>query len=250
MRCRSLNLVLVIFFAFLAWGCKKQGASTEANEADKAVAQPEPIKPQVNTAAEASAWSSEEQDAGAKEGESDENPEDVFVVKLETTKGDIVIDVHKKWAPLGAERFRVLVSSGYYNDAAFFRVMANFMAQTGLSGDPKLTAKWQKEKIKDDPRAQSNLRGMVTFANSGPDTRTTQFFINLVDNAQLDSTGFVPFGKVRDMTAVDALYSGYGEAAPDGKGPKQADITKKGNKYLKKKFPDLDYIKTAIIVGQ
>ena len=124
------------------------------------------------------------------------------------------------------------------------------MAQTGISGKPQLNKKWGRKKIKDEPARKHNVRGMVTFAKAGPNSRTTQFFINLVDNTQLDAMGFAPFGKVRDMTAADALYSGYGDGPPAGKGPNQQRIKQKGNKFLKKKFPELDYIRSATIIEE
>jgi peptidyl-prolyl cis-trans isomerase A (cyclophilin A) len=172
---------------------------------------------------------------------------DEYVVKLETTKGEIVINVKRKWAPKGADRFYNLVKQGYYNDAAFFRVLDGFMAQAGISGDPDMNDRWRAKRIEDDPVAESNKRGMVTFAMGGPNSRTTQFFINFDDNGRLDKDGFAPFGKVRDMAAVDKLYNGYGEGAPHGRGPSQARIQREGNEYLKKEFPELDYIKQATI---
>ncbi|MDJ0764278.1 MAG: peptidylprolyl isomerase [Myxococcota bacterium] len=173
---------------------------------------------------------------------------DKFAVKLETAKGDIVIDVHKAWAPEGAKRFYTLVKEGFYTDVAFFRVIAGFMAQTGLSGDPARNAEWREKKIPDDPVKKSNTPGMVSFATSGPNSRTTQFFINFGDNSRLDKMGFAPFGKVRDMKPVTALYNGYGEGAPRGMGPSQGRIQKMGNTYLKKQFPKLDYILKATIL--
>lgn len=171
-----------------------------------------------------------------------------FAVELDTTKGPLVIDVNRAWAPRGADRFHELVQSGYFTDVAFFRVIAGFMAQAGLHGDPAVTAEWRNKRIEDDPVTQSNTRGMVSFATAGPGTRTTQFFINFGDNSRLDGMGFAPFGKVRDMTVVDALYSGYGEGAPSGRGPAQGLIQRQGNAYLKKDFPKLDYIKSAKVL--
>lgn len=177
-----------------------------------------------------------------------EKAPDKYAVKLVTTKGDIIIDVDRSWAPQGADRWYNLVKNGYYNDIAFFRVINGFMAQVGISGQPKLNAIWRMARIKDDPVKQSNGRGMVTFATAGPNTRTTQFFINFNDNGRLDGMGFAPFGKVRDMKTVDALYSGYGEGAPRGQGPSQGRMQGEGNTYLRKDFPNLDYIKSAEIM--
>ncbi len=178
----------------------------------------------------------------------DEKAPEKFAVKLETAKGDIVIDVHRDWAPHGVDRFYSLVKQGYFQDVAFFRVIKGFMAQVGLSGDPALNAKWRKNRIPDDPVKESNARGTISFATSGKNSRTTQFFVNFGDNTKLDRMGFAPFGKVRDMAPVDALYADYGEGAPRGQGPSQRRIQLEGNAYLKKEFPKLDYIKQAVIL--
>jgi peptidyl-prolyl cis-trans isomerase A (cyclophilin A) len=171
-----------------------------------------------------------------------------FAVTLETTKGDIIVDVTREWAPVGADRFYLLVRSGYYDDVAFFRVIPGFMAQGGISGKPELNAKWRTMRISDDPVKQSNTVGMVTFATGGANSRTTQIFINFGNNSRLDRMGFAPFGKVRDMKTVGALYSEYGEGAPRGRGPNQQRIQMEGNTYLRRDFPELDYIKTARII--
>ncbi len=170
-----------------------------------------------------------------------------FTVKMETTRGDIFIDVHRDWAPLGADRFYNLVKVGFYDQVAFFRVIDGFMAQTGLHGNPHVNRVWRLERIADDPVKQSNTRGKVSFATSGKNSRTTQFFINFGDNSRLDAMGFAPFGEVRDMKTVDALYSGYGEGAPRGRGPVQMRIQTQGNAYLKADFSKLDYIQKATI---
>jgi peptidyl-prolyl cis-trans isomerase A (cyclophilin A) len=171
-----------------------------------------------------------------------------YTVELDTTKGAIVIEVRREWAPNGAGRFYELVQNGYFTDVAFFRVVGGFMAQAGISGDPALNAVWREKRIPDDPVKASNMRGTVTFATSGPDSRTTQFFINFSDNSRLDGMGFAPIGKVKDMAPVDALYDGYGEGAPGGRGPSQGQMQMEGNSYLKASFPKLDYIKSARII--
>ena len=172
-----------------------------------------------------------------------------FRVKFATTKGDFTVEVTRAWAPKGADRFYRLVSEGYFKDVRFFRVLPGFMAQFGMSGNPALNAKLDSLRIPDDPVTQSNKRGMLTFATSGPNTRSNQFFINYGDDASLDPQGFSPFGKVVEgMKAVDALYSGYGEGAPNGPGPSQDSIATKGNEYLQRAFPKLDYIKSATLV--
>jgi peptidyl-prolyl cis-trans isomerase A (cyclophilin A) len=172
----------------------------------------------------------------------------VFKAKFATTKGDFVIEVHRDWAPHGADRFYNLVKIGFFDDAAFFRAIDGFMVQFGIHGSPQVSAKWRDANIPDDPAAgQSNKRGAVTFATAGPNTRTTQLFINYGDNgASLDGQGFTPFGQVTDgMSVVDSLYKGYGEGAPQGRGPDQGRVQSEGNAYLKTDFPQLDYIKTA-----
>jgi peptidyl-prolyl cis-trans isomerase A (cyclophilin A) len=177
-----------------------------------------------------------------------EKAPDVFKAKFDTSKGAFVIEVHREWSPLGADRFYNLVKNGFYDNVRFFRVVSGFMAQFGLNGDPKVSAAWKPARISDDPVVQSNTRGMVSFAIAGPNTRTTQLFINYVDNVRLDSMGFSPFGKVIEgMEVVDMLYPGYGEGAPRGAGPAQDRITSEGNEYLNAGFPQLDYVKTARI---
>jgi peptidyl-prolyl cis-trans isomerase A (cyclophilin A) len=173
----------------------------------------------------------------------------VYKVKLTTTKGDFTVEVHRDWAPVGADRFYNLVKMGYFTDIAFFRVIKGFMVQFGIHGDPAVNKVWRSANIKDDPTGkQSNTRGMVTFATAGPNTRTVQIFINYGDNANLDSMGFAPFGKVVDgMKVVDAIEGMYGEGAPGGRGPNQGRIQNEGNTYLKAEFPKLDWIKSATI---
>jgi peptidyl-prolyl cis-trans isomerase A (cyclophilin A) len=174
---------------------------------------------------------------------------DVFKVRFETSKGPFVIEVQREWAPRGADRFYNLVTAGYYDDVRFFRVVAGFMAQFGLHGTPEVSKAWKPWRMNDDPVMQSNTRGTVTFAMSGPNTRTTQLFINFVDNSRLDSMGFSPFGKVVEgMEVVDSLFAGYGEGRPRGRGPDQNRISAEGNAYLAANFPDLDYVKTARVV--
>ena len=172
----------------------------------------------------------------------------VYKVNFDTTKGAVVIEVHRDWAPLGADRFYTLVKSGYFDGARFFRVLPGFMAQFGVAGDPKVTTKWKDANLQDDPVKQSNTRGMVSFATAGPNTRTTQMFINTADNSRLDGQGFSPIGRVTDgMDVVDHFYSGYGEGAPEGRGPAQSLIEEQGNEYLEKNFPMLDSIKKATV---
>lgn len=172
-----------------------------------------------------------------------------YKARFKTTKGDFVVEVTRDWSPNGADRIYNLVKLGFFTDIAFFRVLDGFVAQGGIHGDPAVSARWRSARIPDDPSAgKTNARGTMVFATAGPNTRTTQFFINFKDNGMLDSMGFTPFGKVVDgMQVVDSLYKGYGEGAPRGDGPDQGRIQGEGNAYLKKDFPKLDYIKSAAI---
>jgi len=175
---------------------------------------------------------------------------DSYRARFETTAGDFVVEVRRELSPNGADRFYNLVRNGYYDGVRFFRVIDGFMAQFGMHGDPQVTAAWRAAPIQDDPVVASNRRGMVTFAMTGqPNSRTTQVFVNYRDNANLDAMGFAPFGEVVEgMDVVDQLYSGYGEGAPNGSGPSQAQIQAQGNRYLEAEFPQLDYIERATIV--
>jgi peptidyl-prolyl cis-trans isomerase A (cyclophilin A) len=173
----------------------------------------------------------------------------VYKVEFDTSKGPFVVEVHRDWAPNGADRFYNLVKNGFYDNVRFFRVIEGFMAQFGVNGDPKVSTVWREARIKDDPVKVSNKRTFVTFATAGPNTRTTQIFISYGDNSNLDSQGFSPFGQVvSGMKVVDSLYSGYGEGAPGGRGPNQTRVQSEGNAYLASSFPNLDYVKKATIV--
>jgi peptidyl-prolyl cis-trans isomerase A (cyclophilin A) len=177
-----------------------------------------------------------------------EQAPNAYKVKFDTTKGAFVIDVRRDWAPNGADRFYNLVKNGYYDNVRFFRVISGFMVQFGIHGDPQVAAKWREARIKDDPVKQSNKRGTITYATGGPNTRTTQVFINFADNSMLDSQGFSPFGQVSSgMNVVDAINAEYGEGAPRGRGPDQGRIQQEGNAYLNKSFPKLDYVRKATI---
>jgi peptidyl-prolyl cis-trans isomerase A (cyclophilin A) len=171
-----------------------------------------------------------------------------YRVKFDTSKGAFVVEVHRDWAPKGADRFYNLVKNGFYDNARFFRVISGFMVQFGIHADPQISERWRGARIEDDPVRQSNSRGMITFATAGPNTRTTQVFINFGNNASLDRQGFAPFGQVvSGMDVVDGLFAGYGEGAPSGGGPAQDRIQREGNAYLTKDFAKLDYIKSATI---
>ena len=171
-----------------------------------------------------------------------------FRVRFETTQGEFIVESRRSWAPGGVDRFHALVEAGYFTDCAFFRVLAN-VVQFGIHADPDVYAKWRNRKIPDDERKESNTRGTISFAAGGPNTRTTQLFINSRDNVDLDGRGFAPIGRVvQGMGVLGKLYKGYGDGAPRGAGPDQGVIGDRGNDYLKKSFPRLDYIKRAEVI--
>lgn len=173
-----------------------------------------------------------------------------FNVKFVTSKGDIVLKITREWSPNGADRFYNLVKCGYYDEVRFFRVIPGFMAQFGIHGDPKVSAQWSEAAIRDDTVKVGNTRGRITYAKTGaPNSRSTQLFINTQDNTRLDGQGFSPFGEVVEgMEVVDQLYSGYGEGAPQGRGPEQGRLVAEGNAYLNERFKNLDVLKTARVV--
>jgi peptidyl-prolyl cis-trans isomerase A (cyclophilin A) len=179
-----------------------------------------------------------------------ERAPDVFRASFTTTRGTFVVEVHREWAPHGADRFYNLVKLGFYDGTRFFRVVEGFMAQFGISGDPAISSRWRTANIPDDPVKQSNVRGFVTFAQtSQPDSRSTQIFVNYGDNSRLDRTRFAPFGQVvQGMRVLDALYSGYGEGRPQGSGPDQMRIEESGNAYLDEQFPKLDRVLSARVL--
>jgi cyclophilin family peptidyl-prolyl cis-trans isomerase len=166
-----------------------------------------------------------------------------FKVEFKTTKGDFVIQVEPAWAPRGAARFRALVEAGFYDGCRFFRVVPDFMVQWGINGDPETQKVWRDRNIRDDVRRVPNSKGRITFANSGPNSRSTQIFINYKDNAHLDGQGFAPFGEVIEgMAIVESINAEYREK------PDQQLIQTQGNAYLDREFPNLDYIQSAKII--
>lgn len=179
---------------------------------------------------------------------------DLFHVKVETSAGEFVLEVHREWAPKGADRFEELVRAGYYDDSRFFRVVAGKWAQFGIAGKPEVSQVWRNRQIADDVLKQSNTRGFVAFSNTGPDTRATQVFINLGDNAARNDkeAGFAPFGKVVEgMDVVERLYSGYGENSGGGmRAGHQDKMFEEGNKWLDREFPKLDRLLRARIVDR
>ena len=165
---------------------------------------------------------------------------DSFRVTLETSRGPVVVEALRAWAPNGVDRFYALTRAHFFDENRFFRVVPGFIVQFGLAGEPKVNEQWDDKPIRDDPARQSNLRGTITFATEGPNTRSHQLFINLADNPRLDKLGFTPIGRVvSGMAAVDSIYPGYEED------PRQAMIQRLGNSYLARMFPKLDYIRTA-----
>jgi peptidyl-prolyl cis-trans isomerase A (cyclophilin A) len=168
---------------------------------------------------------------------------DSFIVTFETSAGDFDVLVRSAWAPRGATRLAFLARHDYFGGGRFFRVVPGFVAQFGLSGIPSLDEAWEGRAFEDDPPVASNRRGTLVFANAGPNTRSIQLFLNLVDNPSLDMMGFAPVGEiVRGIEVLDRLYSGYGEGAPYGSGPDQTRIRQVGNGYLAASFPALDSI--------
>jgi peptidyl-prolyl cis-trans isomerase A (cyclophilin A) len=172
----------------------------------------------------------------------------VFRVKFETSQGDFVVEADRGWAPHGVDRFHELVRMHYFDQNRFFRVLPGFIAQFGAHRDFNVHAKWRELFIVDDPPKEKNLRGTLAFAKSGPNTRATEIFINLADNASLDAENFVPFAKImQGIEVIDKLYSGYGEMRPEGKWIDRARVEEETNEYLVQRFPKLDYIKKATI---
>jgi len=178
----------------------------------------------------------------------EEAPES-FQARFETTKGSFTLEVRRAWGPVGADRIYNLVRIGYYDDNAFFRAIKNFIIQFGVNGNPEINRIWSEQWIHDDPRnRQSNIRGMVSFAMSGPDSRTTQLFINLQDNQDLDRQ-FVPIAKVVEgMDVVDSINTSYGELYPIGEGPRTRLLGLRGSEYLHLQFPEMDYIVQAEVI--
>jgi peptidyl-prolyl cis-trans isomerase A (cyclophilin A) len=175
---------------------------------------------------------------------------DVFQAIFETSKGSFTVEVQRELAPNGADRFYNLVQNGFFDQVRFFRVLEGFVAQFGIASDPQVSAVWRQQAIADDPVQGTNARGSFTYAMAGPNTRTTQIFINFADNSRLDGMGFAPFGLVVEgMDVVDSLYGGYGEGAPQGRGPSQARIQAEGNAYLEADFPELDFVERAYVLG-
>jgi peptidyl-prolyl cis-trans isomerase A (cyclophilin A) len=237
-------------------GCKKEQPAAEAPPPEQPKAEA-PAQPKAETPAPAAAPATASAPATPPKAGFDrallraamlkDKAPDTFQVKFATTRGDFTVTVHRDWAPIGADRFYNLVKHHYYDNASFFRVVPGFVVQFGLSAYPPVSAAWRKANLQDDPVTQSNKKGYLTFATAGPNTRTTQVFISLKDNARLDGMGFAPFGVVdgAGMKVVEMLYDQYGDNA----GPDQGQIEAQGKPYLDKGWPKLDSIKTATLVG-
>ncbi len=239
-----------------AGAAAKEAAVAAEAAAKQAKAKAEGVAATVKEGAEAAAAVAKADASNAlmDPSKATERAPDTYKVKFDTTKGAFEVEVTRAWAPIGADRFYNLVKAGFFKDIAIFRAIQGFMFQFGIHGDPKVMAAWRPAQIKDDPvdsAKASNKRGYLTFAMGGPNTRTTQMFINFSDNTNLDGMGFPPIGKVvgNGMTEVcDKINTEYGEGQPRGKGPLQGMLQQRGNEYLKKEFPNLDYIKTVTLV--
>jgi len=204
----------------VATGCSGEAAQTEA-ESPTALLRPEQFQ---------------------------ETAPELFRAAFETTEGTFIVEVHREWAPNGADRFYNLVLAGFYDDVRFFRVVDDFMASWGIHGHPQISAAWERRSILDDEVRQSNTRGRLSFAHHGPNTRTTTVFVNYRDNPSMDENDFAPFGEVVEgMDVVESLHSGYGDAPPRGDGPLQAHMRTYGNAYLDRDFPELDSVVRATI---
>ena len=192
--------------------------------------------------------SSEKKEAAAPAAANEKAP-DVFQVDFDTSKGKVVVEIHRDWAPNGVDHFHTLVKTGYFDGVRFYRTIRGFVAQFGIAADPKTTALWHDASIPDDPVKESNVTGMLTYAATQmPNSRTTELFFNLRNNTNLDAMRFAPIGKViTGMDVVESLYSGYGEGPPNGEGPDPGKIASQGNAYLESQFPRLDFIKKAAI---
>lgn len=187
--------------------------------------------------------------AGCSEPEPRVTP-DVFRVRFETTEGNFVVEAYKDWAPKGTDRFHELLWMNYFEEGRFFRVVPGFIAQFGVHKDYEVHGRWREYFILDDPRIEDNVRGTLAFAQSGPNTRATEIFINLADNPVLDEQEFVPFARVVEgMDVVDRLYAGYGEMRPEGKFIDPGRVEETTNYYLESRFPELDWIQRTVILN-
>lgn len=249
MRIRQTITLFLLMVTFLCgsaeaqFGAKTKGSRTKGSGAKGSSTKGSSTK--GSGAKGSGAKGSSSKGSGAKGSGTKKLLTESYQVKFETSAGDIYIEVHPEWAPIGATHFKDLVDAKFYDDARFFRVLDNFMAQVGMHADPKQHAKFSAIKIKDEAVKKSNTRGYISYGKSSlPNSRSTHIFINFGNNSYLDRSGFAPFAKViKGMDVVDKLYSGYGS-----KSTNQGAIAQEGNTYLKKNFPKLDYIKTARVL--
>lgn len=252
-RVLTVGVVLAVMAGIIAWSqfqperltasALEKGKVVQRKLNDAASAPETTVLAQAPAAAPAAPVPAPAPAAPAKPEEAKQGGANVFKVKFECSNGTFVVECHRDWAPLGVARFEELVKGNFYNAGRFFRVVPGFVVQFGLSGDPETNKNWRTNRIKDDPVKESNAPGTLTFATSGPNSRTTQLFINLAPNKQLDSMGFAPFGKVIEgLEVVKAINAEYRER------PDQQQIQTQGNAYLEKEFPKLDFIKSATIV--
>src|SRR5437773_6607892 len=235
----------------LFFGCKAKEQTAETQPPEKPKAEtpaPAPAQPGATSSAPVEAPRQGYDRALLRPALLKDQAPETFQVKFVTTRGDFVVTVNRSWAPIGADRFYNLVKRHFYDNASFFRVVPGFVVQFGISAYPPVSAAWENANIKDEPVTQTNKRGYLTYAKTSmPNTRSTQIFINLKDNAGLDGQGCSPCGSVdaQGNKVVDVLYDQYGDAA----GPEQEQISKQGKPYLDKGWPKLDWIKTATLVG-
>ena len=254
MRLTVISLIFTVLFAVFIAGCSRKPSEQPATSGTEKTAPPKeaeaPPEKQPEEIAAAPAPAVTPAEAARQKllnpAQLNEKAPETFRAKFTTSKGDFVIEVTRAWAPNGADRFYNLVRNGYYNDCRFFRVISDFMVQFGINGDPSLNQVWYQAQFKDDPVKESNKRGYVTFAMTGqPNSRTTQIFINYKDNSFLDAQNFSPFGRVVEgMDIVDSFYKEYQGVPSDN----QPQIQARGNAYLNKEFPKLDYVKSAAIM--
>jgi peptidyl-prolyl cis-trans isomerase A (cyclophilin A) len=238
----NIRILVVILLGCVAGPLS---AAAQSGPANKAPAKASPAAAQAPAGSKAGPFDTALLDPATLR----EKAPDTYDVKVTTTAGDFVIRVTRAWAPIGADRFYNLVRHRFFDGGSFFRVLPGFVVQFGLSPYPEVSKVWNQATIKDDPVVQSNHKGYVTFATAGPNTRTTQLFINIGNNEGLDRMGFAAFGTVSNgMEVVEKLYSGYGEGAPQGQGPSQDLIQSRGRAYLEQGFPKLDSVKTAVVV--
>ena len=257
---RRVNLfVAAMAIGCVFFGCKAKEQTAEAPPPEQPKAEapatpkaetptPAAVQPEATASAPAAAPRPGYDRALLRAANLKEKAPETFQVKFVTTRGDFVVTVNRAWAPIGADRFYNLVKHHYYDNASFFRVVPSFVVQFGISAYPPVTAAWENANLQDEPVTQSNKRGYLTYAKTSmPNTRSTQIFINLKDNAGLDRQGFSPFGYVEapGMKVVDMLYDQYGDSG----GPDQDQISKLGKPYLDKGWPKLDSIKTATLMG-